>query len=151
MPLHLIPQLLALTQFLESPSGPDNSKRWTSTCIVNGVEQGNGSAQNKRDAKYAAARQAILNLGWDQVPTRSPPPMSGTGRNHLTFINEIAAQQGLQVVFPPPVNTGPPNDPRWEVVCFVNGVEKGRGTGKSKQSAKDEAAREACRTMGWAS
>ncbi|KDQ53905.1 hypothetical protein JAAARDRAFT_182669 [Jaapia argillacea MUCL 33604] len=141
----------AVTQFSESSSGPDNSKRWSFTCIVNGVEQGNGCAHNKREAEYAAARQAIHNLGWDQVQTSSPPPMSGTGKNHLAFFNEIATQRRLQVVFPPPVNTGSQHVPRWEVVCIVDGVEKGRGTGKSKQSAKDEAAREACRNMGWTS
>ncbi|KAI6104071.1 hypothetical protein EDD16DRAFT_1638665 [Pisolithus croceorrhizus] len=82
-----------------------------------------------------------------------PPPMRSFSPNplapaqpNLAFLplfNQTAAQRGMSF-------TGPPHAGRWHVICKVNGIEKGKGTGSSKQLAKEQAARMAYFAMGWA-
>jgi len=49
------------------------------------------------------------------------------------------------------VSSGPAHAMTWSVDCVVNGVPKGKGAGKSKQTAKEDAARKAYQALGWAS
>jgi len=38
-------------------------------------------------------------------------------------------------------HSGPEHDKIWTVIVFINNIEVGRGTGKTRQSAKAEAAK----------
>ncbi|PIL31732.1 hypothetical protein GSI_06436 [Ganoderma sinense ZZ0214-1] len=67
----------------------------------------------------------------------------------LPLFNQTAQQRRLEVQYPAQF-TGPAHAGRWTVQCLVNGMEKGVGTGSSKQLAKEEAARQAYYAMGWA-
>ncbi|THH19692.1 hypothetical protein EW146_g1522 [Bondarzewia mesenterica] len=42
---------------------PNATDRWTLTCKIHGVIKGRASAARKADAKEAAARQALQQLG----------------------------------------------------------------------------------------
>ncbi|KAI6118994.1 hypothetical protein EV401DRAFT_1965177 [Pisolithus croceorrhizus] len=93
------------------------------------------------------------------IPPPPPPPMRSFSPNplapaqpNLAFLplfNQTAAQRGMSVEYPATF-TGPPHAGRWHVMCKVNGIEKGKGTGSSKQLAKEQAARMAYFAMGWA-
>ncbi|KAG6818078.1 hypothetical protein H0H87_009233 [Tephrocybe sp. NHM501043] len=66
----------------------------------------------------------------------------------LPLFNQTAAQRRVAVDYPAEFS-GPPHAGQWNVRCIVNGIEKGIGTGPSKQIAKEEAARQAYYAMGW--
>ncbi|KAF8560207.1 hypothetical protein OG21DRAFT_38851 [Imleria badia] len=93
-------------------------------------------------------------------PTQPPPPKGmpsfgnplAPAQPHLAFLplfNQTAIQRGLSVGYPATF-AGPPHAGKWNVTCVVNGIEKGKGSGPSKQLAKEEAARSAYYAMGWA-
>ncbi|KAG5342030.1 hypothetical protein C0989_005710 [Termitomyces sp. Mn162] len=91
-------------------------------------------------------------------PSSSPPPlppdnistigMAGRTLVSLALVNQTAVQRGVNVTYGAE-QTGPPHMPTWTVRCLMNGVEQGRGTGKSQKVAKEEAARQAWVRMGW--
>ncbi|KAI6008335.1 hypothetical protein F5J12DRAFT_828118 [Pisolithus orientalis] len=81
-----------------------------------------------------------------------PPNPLAPAQPSLAFLplfNQTAAQRGMSVEYPATF-AGPPHAGRWHVICKVNGIEKGKGTGSSKQLAKEQAARTAYFAMGWA-
>ncbi|KAI0756773.1 hypothetical protein C8Q80DRAFT_1264791 [Daedaleopsis nitida] len=89
-------------------------------------------------------------------PAVAPPPLPANplapaqpGSAFLPLFNQTAQQRRLDVQYPAQF-AGPPHAGRWTVQCLVNGMEKGVGTGASKQLAKEEAARQAYYAMGWA-
>ncbi|KAI0639629.1 hypothetical protein C8Q77DRAFT_1152594 [Trametes polyzona] len=90
-------------------------------------------------------------------PGNPPPPLPmhnplAPAQPHSAFLplfNQTAQQRRLEVQYPAQFS-GPPHAGRWTVACLVNGIEKGIGTGPSKQLAKEEAARQAYHNMGWA-
>ncbi|KIK94016.1 hypothetical protein PAXRUDRAFT_828405 [Paxillus rubicundulus Ve08.2h10] len=94
-------------------------------------------------------------------PPIQPPPPKGIptfsnplapAQPNLAFLplfNQTATQRGLSINYPATF-TGPSHAGRWNVSCVVNGIEKGKGTGASKQLAKEQAARAAYYAMGWA-
>ncbi|KAF5388484.1 hypothetical protein D9757_004582 [Collybiopsis confluens] len=45
-------------------SGPSHAGTWTVKCVVNGIQKGLGTGQNKQIAKEEASRQAWFSLGW---------------------------------------------------------------------------------------
>jgi len=85
-------------------------------------------------------------------PTTAPPPLPtnplGAGA-FLALFNQTATQRGVKVEWPA-AQTGPGHALTWNVDCVVDGIMKGTGAGKSKQHAKEEAARKAYQAMGWA-
>ncbi|KAJ8474516.1 hypothetical protein ONZ51_g7179 [Trametes cubensis] len=87
------------------------------------------------------------------APPLPPPPLPpSTPQPHSAFLplfNQTAQQRRLEVTYPAQF-TGPPHAGRWTVQCVVNGIERGVGSGTSKQLAKEEAARQAYHAMGWA-
>ncbi|CDO72993.1 hypothetical protein BN946_scf185007.g47 [Trametes cinnabarina] len=94
--------------------------------------------------------------GHPPPPAIPPPPLPGNplapGQPHSAFLplfNQTAQQRRLEVQYPAQFS-GPAHAGRWTVQCLVNGIEKGIGTGPSKQLAKEEAARQAYHAMGWA-
>ena len=112
-------------------------------------------------------------------PTSKPPPLPPT-QNQVSFLplfNQVASQRRLGVEYTAQF-FGPPHAGKWHVKCLgmslpltailvllgaglckltntvaftVNSVEKGQGTGPSKQIAKEEAAKMAYYAMGWSS
>jgi dsRNA-specific ribonuclease len=82
---------------------------------------------------------------------KSPPPStlsSSMSLVTLALVNQTAAQKGFTVTYPAE-QVGPPHQPTWTVRCFLNGHERGRGTGKSQKVAKEEAAKQAWAAMRW--
>ncbi|KAF9076105.1 hypothetical protein BDP27DRAFT_1313907 [Rhodocollybia butyracea] len=66
----------------------------------------------------------------------------------LPLFNQTATQRRVTVEYPA-VFSGPSHAGSWTVTCQVNGIAKGMATGKSKQIAKEDAARQAWYNMGW--
>ncbi|GLB35985.1 putative double-stranded RNA binding motif containing protein [Lyophyllum shimeji] len=79
-----------------------------------------------------------------------PNPLAPAQPNlpFLPLFNQTAMQRRVTVEYPAEFS-GPPHAGRWSVRCIVNGIQKGVGTGSSKQVAKEEAARQAYYAMGW--
>jgi ribonuclease III len=63
--------------------------------------------------------------------------------DHKTVLQEELARQGASVTYSLVETTGPDHDRRFTSVAIVEGDELGRGTGGSKKSSEQEAAREA--------
>ncbi|CAL1695090.1 unnamed protein product [Somion occarium] len=88
-------------------------------------------------------------------PMNPPPPLPNPlspaqpQAAFLPLFNQTATQRRLVVEYPASFS-GPAHAGRWTVKCVVNGMEKGMGSGPSKQLAKEEAARQAYFAMGWA-
>ncbi|KAF9070962.1 hypothetical protein BDP27DRAFT_1505852 [Rhodocollybia butyracea] len=66
----------------------------------------------------------------------------------LPLFNQTATQRRVMVEYPT-VFSGPSHAGAWTATCQVNGIAKGMSTGKSKQIAKEGAARQAWYNMGW--
>ncbi|KAJ3803427.1 hypothetical protein GGU11DRAFT_6133 [Lentinula aff. detonsa] len=66
----------------------------------------------------------------------------------LPLFNQTATKRRVAVDYPANCS-GPPHAPKWIIQCKVNGILKGTGTGKSKQEAKELAARNAWYNLGW--
>ncbi|KAH9996467.1 hypothetical protein BJV77DRAFT_942190 [Russula vinacea] len=84
-------------------------------------------------------------------PASPPPPLPGNSLGPGVFLasfNQMAAQRGLQVTWNAS-QSGPGHALVWKVDCMIGGIPKGTGAGKSKQAAKEEAARQARDAMGW--
>ena len=112
-------------------------------------------------------------------PTTKPPPLPpapGHQVSYLPLFNQTASQRRLSVEYTAQF-FGPPHAGKWHVKCLggllpptaglasiwnwavltdnlvdpatVNNVEKGEGSGPSKQLAKEEAAKQAFYAMGW--
>jgi ribonuclease-3 len=63
-----------------------------------------------------------------------------------TTLSEQAAARGSSVVYRSS-GEGPDHDPRFTAIALVDGVDLGIGTGRSKKSAEQAAARAACRRL----
>ncbi|KAG6900528.1 hypothetical protein C0993_009481 [Termitomyces sp. T159_Od127] len=91
-------------------------------------------------------------------PSSPPPPLPSDSMStisvappnivSLALVNQTAVQRGVTIFYSAD-QVGPPHMPTWTVKCLMNGVEQGRGTGKSQKIAKEEAARQAWSRMGW--
>ncbi|KAG0707444.1 hypothetical protein DFH29DRAFT_895777 [Suillus ampliporus] len=85
----------------------------------------------------------------------TPPPASslpsGVPQGTLALFNQTCHQRGYSVGWDASAN-GPQHDPRWEVKCKINEVERGFGVGRNQKQAKEVAAYEAYQYMqgiGW--
>ncbi|KAG1754908.1 uncharacterized protein EDB91DRAFT_259463 [Suillus paluster] len=89
---------------------------------------------------------------WLGTPHAAPPPYSsasppqastlssGVPQGALALFNQTCHQKGFSVGWAASSN-GPQHDPRWEVRCKVNEVERGFGVGRNQKQAKEVAAR----------
>jgi len=85
------------------------------------------------------------------IAPNMPNPLA-PAQPHTAFLplfNQTANQRRMFVEYPATFS-GPAHAGKWTVKCVVNGMEKGAGSGASKQLAKEEAARQAYFAMGWA-
>ncbi|KAG6889997.1 hypothetical protein C0995_012957 [Termitomyces sp. Mi166 len=105
--------------------------------------------------------QSVWNGASTPMPPSSPPPPLPPDNMHtismathnlnlvsLALVNQTAVQRGISITYSAE-QAGPPHMPTWTMKCLMNGVEQGRGTGKSQKVAKEEAARQAWARMGW--
>ncbi|KDQ60155.1 hypothetical protein JAAARDRAFT_45981 [Jaapia argillacea MUCL 33604] len=81
-------------------------------------------------------------------PPPPPPHPAESTMPYLPRFNERAAQARMVVDWDGGF-TGEPHRPVWTLACIVNGVEKGKGVGYSKQLAKEEAAKMAYIELGF--
>ncbi|KAJ7103111.1 hypothetical protein B0H15DRAFT_193695 [Mycena belliarum] len=88
----------------------------------------------------------LINPLTTQAPLPSPISMSELTDHNRTELNNVAARRG-QIVAYTDSQTGPLNKAEWTSVVFVNGYEYGRGSGKTKASAREGAARQALRLI----
>jgi ribonuclease-3 len=68
--------------------------------------------------------------------------------DHKTELQEALARRGSSVKYEVLEVRGPPHDRRFTCAAVVDGVEKGRGDGRSKKAAEQEAAKEALAALG---
>ncbi|KAJ7786465.1 hypothetical protein B0H16DRAFT_1490565 [Mycena metata] len=84
------------------------------------------------------------SMGMPPPPLGAPPPPppsnSGSPTITLSLVNQTAMQKGVSVTYPAQNMGGPSHAPIWK---------RGEGTGKNQKLAKEEAGRQAYRTMGW--
>jgi len=66
----------------------------------------------------------------------------------LALVNETAVKNKVALAYLAE-REGEPHQPTWTVKCCIDGIEQGRGVGKSQKVAKEEAARKAWVNMGW--
>lgn len=98
----------------------------------------------------AGTSQAAPPPYYPTPPQASTIP-SGVPQGTLALFNQTCHQRGFSVEWIASAN-GPQHDPRWEVKCRVNDVERGCGLGRSQKVAKELAAYEAYLYMqgiGW--
>ncbi|KDR85371.1 hypothetical protein GALMADRAFT_53029 [Galerina marginata CBS 339.88] len=85
------------------------------------------------------------------TPAVIPPNPLAPAQPNLPFLplfNQAAMQRRVTVEYLAEFS-GQAHAGRWVVRCIVNGICKGEGTGGTKQTAKEEAARKAYYSMGW--
>ncbi len=68
--------------------------------------------------------------------------------DHKTELQEALARMGRAVVYTVIEDEGPPHDRRFTCAAVVEDEETGRGVGRSKKAAEQEAAREALAALG---
>jgi ribonuclease III len=88
-----------------------------------------------------------LELGYSEVAEATVAAFSeqidiasGTLLDHKSALQERLAREGATVSYEVTSEAGPPHDRRFEVSARVNGGVIGRGVGKSKKAAEQEAA-----------
>jgi ribonuclease III len=62
--------------------------------------------------------------------------------DYKTDLQELAARSGRQVTYTEISVDGPPHDRRFTCAALIDGEELGRGEGRTKKAAEQEAARE---------
>ncbi|KAG2156605.1 uncharacterized protein EDB93DRAFT_1127472 [Suillus bovinus] len=98
----------------------------------------------------AGTSQAAPPPYYPTPPQASTIP-SGVPQGTLALFNQTCHQRGISVEWIASAN-GPNHDPRWEVRCKVNQVERGFGLGRNQKVAKESAAYEAylyMQSIGW--
>jgi dsRNA-specific ribonuclease len=145
-------------------SGLKVVQNWISHLIDPGEEPSSSIGSEPPESSLGSTS----HMGSPPPPTTNPPPLpSGqpplpayTPPGHgqpgpappaqvtLALVNQTATQRGISCNYTAE-QTGPPHLPTWTVRCYMNGVEQGRGSGKSQKLAREEAARQAWVGMGW--
>ena len=113
------------------------------------------SAMLETERVLASVTEAIigacyLHVGYDRtaeaVVETFMPEIEDALRNPVDFkstLQERLARSGRVVGYEVSAEIGPPHDRTFEVVARVEDVEVGRGRGRSKKAAEQEAARAA--------
>ena len=86
------------------------------------------------------ARGVVLRLFEDLLDTA---PTLGAALEWKSSLQELTSARGLGVPRYEVSSEGPDHDRRFEATVFVNGVEYGRGEGRSKKAAETDAAAQA--------
>lgn len=91
------------------------------------------------DGGIEPARSVVLSLWSDRVSERSKQP--GV-KDYKTRLQELTARDGIRPEYRVE-GSGPDHDRRFQAAVYVGGIERGRGEGRSKKEAEQDAARKA--------
>ena len=87
---------------------------------------------------FAAIEDAVVDAFADQIEHALTSRV-----DHKTDLQELLAQTGRQVVYTEISAEGPPHERAFTCAATIDGEELGRGEGRTKKAAEQEAAREA--------
>ena len=103
----------------------------------------------------AALGALFLERGFERVEPAIVGAFAGridyaltTFVDHKTELQEALAQLGRSVKYDVLEAEGPPHDRRFTCVALIEGEEVGRGSGRSKKAAEQEAAEQALAALG---
>ncbi|KAJ7361274.1 hypothetical protein B0H14DRAFT_2677865 [Mycena olivaceomarginata] len=68
--------------------------------------------------------------------------------HYRTWLNNVAQQWGYTIAYEA-TSTGPQHRPQWTSKVYLNNIENGRGSGGSRGSAKEQAAKSALIALGF--
>jgi ribonuclease III len=91
---------------------------------------------------FAAIEDAIVDAFSEQIEHALT-----TRVDYKTDLQELLARSGRQVTYVEISVEGPPHDRRFTCAALIGGEELGRGEGRTKKAAEQEAAREALTTL----
>ena len=86
---------------------------------------------------FAAIEEAVVAAFSEQIEQALT-----TRVDHKTDLQELLARTGRQVTYTEISVEGPPHDRRFTCAAIIRGEELGRGEGRTKKAAEQEAARE---------
>jgi len=92
---------------------------------------------------FAAIEDAVVEAFSDQIEHALTSRV-----DHKTDLQELLARTGHQVAYVEVSVAGPPHERRFSCAALVDGVELGRGEGRTKKAAEQEAARETLGKLG---
>ena len=127
---------------LISESGPQHKKVYVFACEIGGTEYGRGVGKNHREAETAAAKNALLRLQAEYVPSEASAARHPAD-TAMSRLYEYAAVRGMQA----PLYTermteeSTAQNPAFFAVCEF-GKRKTEGLGGSKRAARQAAAAE---------
>jgi ribonuclease III len=87
---------------------------------------------------FAAIEDAVVAAFADQIEHALTSRV-----DHKTDLQELLARTGRQVTYTEISVEGPPHERRFTCAAVIDGEELGRGDGRTKKAAEQEAAREA--------
>jgi ribonuclease III len=91
---------------------------------------------------FAAIEDAIVDAFSEQIEHALT-----TRVDYKTDLQELLARSGRQVTYVEISVEGPPHDRRFTCAALIGGEELGRGEGRTKKAAEQEAAHEALTTL----
>ncbi len=92
---------------------------------------------------YDRTAEAVVEAFLPQIEEALENPV-----DFKSALQENLARRGLTVAYEVVAELGPPHDRTFEVTAVVEGQELGRGSGRSKKHAEQEAARAALEALG---
>jgi len=92
------------------------------------------------DVGWPAAERLVLGLLGDRIGRAAAEPGDFDQKG---LLQELTVRHGSGIPRYVVVGTGPDHDRQFEAVVFVNGVQRGAGSGGTKKDAEQEAARQA--------
>jgi ribonuclease-3 len=91
---------------------------------------------------YERTATAVVNAFSQEIEDAMEHPV-----DFKSALQERLARRGALVSYDVVEEQGPPHDRRFSIVATIGGVEVGRGTGRSKKDAEQEAAHAALEGM----
>jgi ribonuclease III len=91
---------------------------------------------------FAAIEDAIVDAFSEEIEHALT-----TRVDYKTDLQELLARSGRQVTYAEISVEGPPHDRRFTCAALIGGEELGRGEGRTKKAAEQDAAREALSTL----
>ena len=133
---------------------PDRLRAWAPKGVGQGVESLVGTERVLASVIEAVIGACYLSSGYDRtaaaVIEAFQPEIADALRNPVDFksaLQERLARRAETVEYEVAAEDGPPHDRTFEVVASVGGAPVGRGAGRSKKHAEQEAARIALETL----
>jgi ribonuclease III len=93
-------------------------------------------------AGYERTAQAVVEAFTPEIEQALEHPV-----DFKSALQELLARRGAEVSYLVTAEEGPPHDRLYTVVASVDGQEMGRGSGRSKKHAEQQAAREAVEAL----